>query len=320
MTGTKEGARKVLVVEDEDPIRTLIEGFLTTAGYAVVSTGRSAEALELAQREKPDLVVSDISMPEMDGYAVLRALQADPATARVPVVFLTAHREFTERVRAFRFGVVDYITKPFSLDALLRRVERVFDDRGSRSGVEERPGDRASVRQLLQEVKKESRTGLLSLTGAGGGTHAVIDGGRVVESTLPEQGGAERASFRELDLDREQIAAPGPARLPGDVTRLPPIESLPEVFRTVLLVDDNDMFRAFLKDLLVRRGFTVHEARDGDEALEVALAKRPWLSALRPWRSFPKPMRRASMCAQPTKRFASDLLTLPSATEIFPTS
>ena len=277
MTSSKEGARKILVVDDEPPIRTLIERFLTTAGYVVVSTSHPAEALDLARREDPDLVISDISMPEMDGYAVLSALQADPATARVPVVFLTAHREFTERVRAFRFGVVDYITKPFRVDSLLRRVERVFEDRGSRPGTEERPGDAASVRQLLQEVEKESRTGLLSLTGKGGGTHAVIDLGRVVESTLSEQGQAERASFRELDLDREQIAAPGPTRLPGDVSRLPPIESLPEVFRTVLLADDNDMFRAFLKDLLERRGFVVHEASDGERALEVALAKRPWL-------------------------------------------
>jgi DNA-binding response OmpR family regulator len=277
VTGSKTGARRVLVVEDEDPIRSLIEGMLGSAGYEVVSTGQSAEALDLARQESPDLVISDISMPEMDGYAVLRALQADPATARVPVIFLTGHRDFTERVRAFRFGVVDYITKPFTRDALLRRLERVFEDRGSRPGVDERPGDAASVRQLLQEVKKESRTGLLSLTGSGGGTHAVIEGGRVVESTLPEQGKADRASFRELDFDREQIAAPTPNRLPGDVSRLPPIESLPEVFRTVLLADDNDLFRRFLKDLLERRGFTVHEASDGEEALKVALAKRPWL-------------------------------------------
>lgn len=277
MTESKQGARKVLVVEDEELIRTLLFGFLTSAGYVVVSTGQPREALDLARRESPDLVISDISMPEMDGYAVLRALQSDPTTARVPVVFLTAHREFTERVRAFRFGAVDYITKPFSRDALVRRVERVFEDRASRPGIQERPGDNASVRQLLHEVKKESRTGLLSLTGSGGGTHAVIDGGRVVESTLSEQGGAERASFRELDLDREQIAAPGPTRLPGDVDRLPPIESLPEVFRTVLLADDNQAFRAFLKDLLEKRGFTVHEASDGEQALAVALAKRPWL-------------------------------------------
>jgi len=274
----KGSARKVLVVEDEAPIRTLIEGFLTAAGYVVVSTGQPAEAADLARRESPDLVVSDISMPEMDGYAVLRALQADPGTARVPVVFLTAHREFQERVRAFRFGAVDYITKPFSRDALLRRVERVFEDRLARPGVDERPGDRASVDKLLREVQKESRSGLLTLTGAAGGTHAVavIEGGRVVESTLSEEGG-ERASFRELDLDREQIASHSPSRLPGDATRLPPLESLPEVFRTLLVADDNDLFRAFLKDVLVRRGFTVHEARDGEEALRVALERRPWL-------------------------------------------
>jgi DNA-binding response OmpR family regulator len=276
VSATKPGARKVLVVEDEALIRTLLEGFLTAGGYSVVSTGRPAEAVDLARRHAPDLVISDISMPEMDGYAVLQSLQADPTTARIPVVFLTAHREFKERVRAFRFGAVDYITKPFSRDALLRRVDRVFEERGSRPGVDERPGDTASVQSLLHEVQKESRSGLITLTGAGGESHAVIAGGKVVESTLPGEGG-EKASFRELDLDREQIASHSPSRLPGDATRLPPLETLPEVFRTVLLVDDNDMFRAFVKDVLARRGFTVHEARDGEEALRVALERRPWL-------------------------------------------
>jgi DNA-binding response OmpR family regulator len=276
MSVTSPQGRKVLLVEDEPAIRMVVEGFLKQAGYVVVATGQPTEAAELARRESPDLVVSDISMPELDGYGVLRALQADPATARIPVVFLTAHREFKERVRAFRFGAVDYITKPFSRDALLRRVERVFEDRGSRPGVDVRPGDAASVQKLLHEVQKESRTGLLTLTGAGGGSHAVIEGGRIVESTLPEEGG-EKASFRELDLDREEIASHSPSRLPGDVTQLPPLESLPEVFRSVLIADDNHVFRAFVKDVLGRRGFTVHEAKDGEEALKVALERRPWL-------------------------------------------
>jgi DNA-binding response OmpR family regulator len=269
-------ARKVLVVDDEPPIRVLIEGFLRSAGYHVVSTGEPREVMELARREAPDLVLSDISMPEMDGYAVLHALQSDPATSRLPVVFLTAHREFTERVRGFRFGIVDYITKPFSRDGLLRRLERVFEERESRSGVEERAGDAAAVQELLREVKKESRSGLLTLTGRGGESHAVIEGGRVVESTLPAAGSGT-ARFRELDLDREQIVSHDPALLPGDDARLPPLEALPEVFRSVLLADDNAFFRAFLRDVLSKRGFVVYEADDGEQALKVALEKKPWI-------------------------------------------
>jgi len=265
--------RKVLVVEDEDAIRILIERFLASGGYSVVSTGEPAHALELARQSAPDLVLCDIAMPGMDGYGVLKALQSDPVTARLPVVFLTAQREFTERVRAFRFGVVDYMTKPFTRDLLLKKVERVL------LSLSERPGVRAdgTVDSLLHDVQREARSGILTVTGAGAG-RAVIESGHVVESTIPR--GAEvlgRAEFRELDLDREQIVTHDPPSLPGDPAAVPTFESLPEVFRTVLVVDDNDIFRTYVKDVLSRRGFAVHEAADGAEGLRLALQKRPWL-------------------------------------------
>ncbi len=266
--------RKVLVVEDEEAIRVLVERFLVSGGYSVVSTGEPADALELARRENPDLVLCDIAMPGLDGYGVLKALQSDPATARCPVVFLTAQREFTERVRAFRFGVVDYMTKPFTRDLLLKKVERVLQS------LAERPGVRAegSVEALLQDVQREARSGVLSVAGeAGVAGHALIDGGQVVETTIPPQGDVSRAEFRELDLDREQIVSHDPPRLPGDPAAVPTFETLPEVFRTVLVVDDNDIFRTYVKDVLSRRGFTVHEAADGAEGLRMALQKKPWL-------------------------------------------
>ena len=108
-----EGAgRKIVVIEDDEHIRTLVVAFLASAGYAVVSSSDPAGAVALVRREDPDLILCDIAMPGLDGYGVLKALQADPETARYPVVFLTAHREFTERVQAFRFGVVDYLRSP----------------------------------------------------------------------------------------------------------------------------------------------------------------------------------------------------------------
>jgi len=266
--------RKVLVVEDEEAIRILIERFLASGGYSVVSTGDSTHALELARQSAPDLVLCDIAMPGMDGYGVLKSLQSDPVTARVPVVFLTAQREFTERVRAFRFGVVDYMTKPFTRDLLLKKVERVLQT------LAERPGVRAdgTVQSLMEDVQREARSGVLTVAGERGG-RAVIESGHVVESTIPRgtAGRAGRAEFRELDLDREQIVTHDPPSLPGDPAAVPTFESLPEVFRTVLVVDDNDIFRTYVKDVLSRRGFTVHEASDGAEGLRLALQKRPWL-------------------------------------------
>jgi DNA-binding response OmpR family regulator len=264
--------RKVLAVEDEEPIRTLIERFLASGGYRVVSTGDPAQAVDLARRENPDLVLCDIAMPGLDGYGVLKALQADPDTARLPVVFLTAQREFTERVRAFRFGVVDYMTKPFTRDVLLKKVERVLQ------GLSDRPGVSATgpMETVMGDVQREARSGVLTVKGEEG--RALIEGGQVVESTLPA-GPTEgkRAEFRELDRNTEQIVSHDPPRLPGDPAAVATFEGLPEVFRTVLVVDDNDVFRTYLRDVLSRRGFTVHEATDGAEGLRLALQKRPWL-------------------------------------------
>jgi DNA-binding response OmpR family regulator len=271
-----EVRRKILVVEDEEQIRTVVEKLLLAAGYSVVSTSDPTRAVELARREVPDLILCDIAMPGLDGYGVLKALQSDPDTARYPVVFLTAHREFSERVRAFRFGVVDYVTKPFSREILIRKVEKVLAGLKERSGVRAEGGE--SVHDLIEDVKREARSGVLTVAHEGGLGHAVIEHGRVVETTIPPgTGGETRAEFRELDLDREQIVTHDPPRLPGDPAAVNHFDALPEVFRTVLVVDDNESFRTYLKDVLTRRGFTVHEAGDGEEALRVALRARPWL-------------------------------------------
>ncbi len=273
----QEPPRKILVIEDEEQIRSLVEKILAAAGYSVVSTSDPTRAMELAQRENPDLVLCDIAMPGLDGYGVLKALQGDPKTARFPVVFLTAHREFSERVRAFRFGVVDYVTKPFNREILVRKVAKVLGGLKERSGVRTQESGE-SVQELLEDVKREARSGVLTVRDEGGESHAVIEGGRVVESTIPaDAGGAARAEFRELDLDREEIVSHDPPKLPGDPASVSSFEGLPDVFRTVLVVDDNAMFRQYLKDVLSRRGFTVYEAASGDEALRQALQSRPWL-------------------------------------------
>lgn len=272
-----ERARKILVVEDDPQIRSLVETMLGAGGYAVRTTGEPTEAAELARREEPDLVICDIAMPGLDGYGVLRALQSDPATARHPVMFLTASREFSERVKAFRFGVVDYVTKPFTRDMLLRKVERVLQGRHHRPGIVESEAAEGSAQGLLEQVQRESRSGVLTVTQPEGESRAVIQSGRIVEGTVPTAGAASRAEFRELDMEREHIVSHDPSRLPGDPAAALTLDSLPEVLRTVLVVDDNEVFRTYLRNVLTGRGFTVHEAKDGEEGLKAALEKRPWL-------------------------------------------
>jgi len=270
-------SRRIVVIEDDDEVRALIRGILEAGGYAVADTGDPRRAAGLVRDQSPDLVLCDIAMPGLDGYGVLRELQSDPATARYPVVFLTAQGEFTERVQAFRYGVVDYVAKPFTRDVLLRKVAKVLAERARRSGIAEGRGPAPSS-ELMESVQRESRSGLLTVEGVEGEARVVMQAGEVVEATAvpATDDPTARARFQEIDAAREDIAAHDPPRLPGPAADFG-FDALPEVVRDVLVVDDNKSFRKFLASILGGQGFTVHEAGDGTEGLRLALERRPWL-------------------------------------------
>jgi len=118
----------IVVVDDEPGMCSLVKSILEEAGYMPVVTSDSRTALELVRRENPALALVDISMPHMDGYAVMEALRSDPATSSCPVIFITGHLAFTERVQAFRHGARDYIAKPFTPEKLLAKIARVLYD------------------------------------------------------------------------------------------------------------------------------------------------------------------------------------------------
>lgn len=270
--------RKIVVVEDDPQIRLLVEKVLVMGGFQVASTGDPTQAAELVRREDPALVLCDIAMPVMDGYGVIKELQADPQTAKYPVVFLTAHREFSERVRAFRYGVVDYLTKPFSREILLRKIERVLEGLENRSGVVAEEAGGTTARQLLEEVQRQSRTGVLTLEQPQGTSRVLLRAGEIVQTTgdlAPDF--AARAEFQELQAGLEDIAVQDPPSLPGSDQPLPLFEDLPEGLRDVLVVDDNAVFRRFLRDLLTLQGFRVYDAGSAEEGLRMALEKPPWL-------------------------------------------
>jgi len=268
--------RTVVLIEDDPEIRSLIDTVLSAEGHRVVGTGDPTRAVEIVRAEAPDLVICDIMMPVMDGYGVLRALQADPTTARYPVMFLTARQEFNERVRAFRFGVVDYLTKPFTREVLLRKVENVVDGRARRVGFVGGEGP-VTPSALMDELRKEARTGVLTLKGEEGDSQIVVRAGEIVEAAGGVPEGAARAEFQELDSAHEDIVAPDPPSLPRSRGPIPGFESFPELLKHVLVVDDNPTFRSFLRDLLKGQGFLVREASNGEEGLDMALEHRPWL-------------------------------------------
>ncbi len=128
--------KKILAVDDERHIVRLVEVNLQRAGYEVVTAFDGREALEKVKSENPDLVVLDVMMPYMDGFEVLKHLKADPATAEIPVIMLTAKAQDADVFRGWQSGVDCYLTKPFNPMELLTFVKRIFDSLGGGSGGE----------------------------------------------------------------------------------------------------------------------------------------------------------------------------------------
>jgi DNA-binding response OmpR family regulator len=116
-------AATVLVVEDERKLRDFIRTYLENAGFTVLSTGSGAEALTMAAAAAPDLVVLDLGLPDVPGETVARELRA---TARTPILMLTAKSSEEDRIRGLELGADDYVTKPFSPRELVLRVQAIL--------------------------------------------------------------------------------------------------------------------------------------------------------------------------------------------------
>lgn len=122
---------RVLVVDDDAPIRLLCRVNLEAEGIEVLEAGDGRAGLEAARQELPDVILLDVMLPRMDGWQVAEKLVDEAATAEIPIVFLTARAEFSDRARGLEIGGVDYVTKPFNpvelaplIRDLLGRVER----------------------------------------------------------------------------------------------------------------------------------------------------------------------------------------------------
>lgn len=117
----------ILVADDTARDLDLLARVLERQGYAVAVAGDGAQALFLAGRDCPDLILLDVLMPGLDGIAACRRLKSDPATVGIPVIFLTGQSESGEILAGFEAGAVDYVTKPFRVPELLARVRVHMD-------------------------------------------------------------------------------------------------------------------------------------------------------------------------------------------------
>ncbi len=122
---------RIVLVEDNEMNRDMLTRRLVRRGYSVAVALDGQEALDVVARELPDVVLMDMGLPVLDGWEATRRLKADPVTARIPVIALTAHALSTDRDEALAAGCDDYETKPIDLERLVARIEAV---RGGRQG------------------------------------------------------------------------------------------------------------------------------------------------------------------------------------------
>jgi DNA-binding NarL/FixJ family response regulator len=136
-------ARRLLVVDDEPYLLRAVAACLRAEGYEVKTARSGRDALAILAATVPDLIISDIRMPGMHGYALVHRIRSSPRTAMIPIIFLTAKDQKDDRVEGFRAGVDAYITKPFEPDELLAVISSIF------SRVER---TRAEVARLIGET------------------------------------------------------------------------------------------------------------------------------------------------------------------------
>lgn len=115
--------KKILLIEDNLEVRENTAEILSLANYDVVTAENGKIGVDLAQKEKPDLIICDIMMPELDGYGVLHIVSKNPQTANIPFIFLTAKTEKTDIRKGMNLGADDYLTKPFDDTDLLNAIE-----------------------------------------------------------------------------------------------------------------------------------------------------------------------------------------------------
>ena len=153
MTDTSE-TTTIMAVDDTPENLNLLRDMLQGKGYRVLAFPDGRTALNAAAKNPPDLILLDINMPEMNGFEVCERLKADEALKEIPVLFISALAEVTDKVKAFELGGVDYVTKPFQFDEVHARVETHLDLRRMRKNLET---SNLQLSQLMEQKEQQRK-------------------------------------------------------------------------------------------------------------------------------------------------------------------
>jgi putative two-component system response regulator len=228
-----QGSRPTVLAVDDTPANLNLLSQLLGKQYRVQLAVSGAKALELAFRSPPDIIVLDVMMPELDGYAVCSRLKADPRTRDVPVIFLTALNGTEDETRGFEVGGADFVNKPFTPATLLARVETQLQLKAWQDALRDRNAWlQKELDARLQEVERLRDTTLFVMVSlaefrdADTGNHIrrTQEYVRVLAYWLREQGLAP-VNFSDAQIDALSKAAPlhdiGKVAIPDDVLLKP---------------------------------------------------------------------------------------------------
>ena len=257
---------RLLLVEDEQVNRDLFRRRLERKGYAVVTADDGLGAVALAKVEKPDLVIMDLGLPDIDGWEATRRIKADPATADIPVVVLSAHATTEAREKAFAAGCEEFETKPVNWEALFKKVEEALA----------KAAERARAKAAPPPAPKEDEIDF-------GGSPAAPD----PEAVTNVIRGPRRAPTPPVSPDA--VTAELPSLAPANLPPTAPAGTVSSVARggqedekelcavqpkRILVVEDNDANRVMLCRRLNKHGYATAEAADGRQALDAVLRQR----------------------------------------------
>ena len=210
-------APRLLIIDDSRLIVQIIADYFEPMGYRIQRAGDAEEALRGLELETPDIIVSDILMPGIDGWSLFEKIRHRPEFSEIPFLFLTTERELPQKLRGFHLGADDYVTKPFEVEELYARVERSLERR--RQLEKARRGDGAvlagtvahlSLPDLLQILSLNGRNGVVYLRNRNTEGEVHFDGGKVVHAwsgnvsglkALYRMLGWEDAAFRVMPGD-----------------------------------------------------------------------------------------------------------------------
>jgi|GEM_PF-202545 len=170
--------QKVLVVEDELTTIGFLKKVLTGRGFSVITASNGKEALELIESDLPDIIISDVMMPEMDGFELYRSLLQSSRTAEIPFIFLSANNDPAEQLKGLRMGADEYLTKPLNTKSILETMDRALekarrlkkDDDVDFSGNL----DQVGITEIVQVIEINSKTGEVTISDESGRRRGII--------------------------------------------------------------------------------------------------------------------------------------------------